>query len=89
MTGLVLSQAYYRQACLPILREKLPECLGRMAVGLVGEGSECFGWDDDISRDHSWGPRIFFWLTSEDFFFIGAEYSRKRDDIVGHYRVSE
>lgn len=71
MTGLALSRRYYEGICRPFLEEKLPQYVNRIAVGMVGEGSECFGWDDAISRDHDWGVRLCFWLTEEDMLLFG------------------
>jgi hypothetical protein len=76
MNGLELSEKYFTDACLPILRREAPEALERLAAGLVGEGSECFGWDDELSRDHSWGPRVCLFLTDADMREHGAAVAR-------------
>ncbi len=52
MKGLELSRAYWEKCALPLFRRELPAFLERAAVGLVGEGSECFGFDDEISQVH-------------------------------------
>ncbi|MEG0756322.1 MAG: DUF4037 domain-containing protein [Oscillospiraceae bacterium] len=75
MKGLELSEKYFFEACLPILRRELPHCLDKIAVGLVGEGSDCFGWDDELSRDHSWGPRLCLWLSRQDLMRFESELS--------------
>ena len=56
MNGMELAERYYETYGRPMLHEKYPEYETRIAVGLVGEGSECFGFDDRISRDHDFGP---------------------------------
>ena len=62
MKGLELARGYFYDECLPRLRKELPAALPYLAAGLVGEGSDCFGYDDFISRDHDWGPAFCLWL---------------------------
>lgn len=71
-TGMELAREFYEQAGRPMLRQKYPEYAGRIAAGLVGEGSECFGFDDAFSVDHDFGPGFCLWLTKEDYQAIGS-----------------
>ena len=64
MQGLKLAREYY-QICQPILRAELAGIMDTAAVGLVGEGSECFGCDDAQSQDHDFGPAFCLWLPRE------------------------
>lgn len=57
---------YYEQYGKPMLAQ-FPELQGHFAAGLVGEGSECFGYDDSISADHDYFPRFFIWLDEEAY----------------------
>ncbi|MBR4767553.1 MAG: tetratricopeptide repeat protein, partial [Lachnospiraceae bacterium] len=41
--GMELCRRYYEEIGAPMIREKFPEYEGRIAAGLVGEGSECYG----------------------------------------------
>ena len=76
MTGLELCRKYYEQVGRPMLEEKFSDYLPRIAAGLVGEGSDCLGFDDEISRDHDFGPGFCIWLCKEDYDKIGAEMQR-------------
>ncbi|MBE7017537.1 MAG: DUF4037 domain-containing protein [Ruminococcaceae bacterium] len=62
MRGLELAKAYFYEEGLPRLRREVPGAMPFLAAGLVGEGSDCFGYDDFISRDHDWGPGFCLWL---------------------------
>ena len=55
MRGLSLARAFFA-SCEASLDEHIPDIMAVAAIGLAGEGSECFGCDDEISRDHDWGP---------------------------------
>jgi hypothetical protein len=67
MKGLELCEQYFREQGLPIFKRNFPSLIGRMAAGLVGNGSDCFGFDDEISRDHDWGPGFCIWLNQCDY----------------------
>ena len=71
MKGMDLAKKYYEQVVKPLLEKDYPHYLERIAVGLVGEGSECFGFDDLVSRDHDFEPGVCLWITEEDDEKIG------------------
>lgn len=62
MNGLELSEEFFRKTGLPALIAHHADVVPHIAAGLVGEGSECFGMDDEHSRDHDWGAGFCLWL---------------------------
>ena len=66
MKGLEIARAYYEQYGEPMLRERFPGLMPFVAVGLAGSGSECWGFDDEISRDHDFEPGFSLFLPGED-----------------------
>ena len=63
MQGLELSKRYFEEFGRPMLERDFGEYLDRIAIGLVGHGSECFGYDDEISTDHDFTPGFCLWIT--------------------------
>ena len=51
--GLELSERFFGEYGLPMLQEQFPQYMDMIAAGVAGEGSDCFGFDDAISRDLS------------------------------------
>ena len=66
MKGLEIARAYYEQYGEPMLRERFPGLMPFVAAGLAGSGSECWGFDDEISRDHDFEPGFSLFLPGED-----------------------
>ena len=66
MNGMELSKAFYTEIGEPMLREKFPELLPFLAVGLTGSGSECYGFDDEISQDHDFEPGFCIFVPGEN-----------------------
>lgn len=85
MKGLELAREYYFQVGRPMLEQKFPEYLPRIAAGLVGDGSECLGFDDEISRDHDFGPAFCLWMTAGDYAAAGAEIQQAYAGLPGEY----
>ncbi len=90
MKGLELSEAYYNEYGKKMIEKEFPEYEGRIAVGLVGEGSECLGYDDLISEDHDFEPGFCLWITEEDERKIGFKleraYGRLPKEFMGRVR---
>lgn len=83
--GLALCQAYYEQYGRPMIHEKFKAYKHQIAAGLVGEGSECFGFDDEQSRDHDWGPGFCIWLSDEVYAEIGQSLQEAYDLLPKEY----
>lgn len=93
VTGLALCREYYEVYGEPMIREKFGEYRARIAVGLVGRGSDCFGYDDEASRDHDWGPDFCLWVSDETYNEIGEAlqqaYLSLPREFKGYYRAPE
>ena len=79
MKGLELAEKYYETYGKSMLEEQFPQIRDQAAAGLVGYGSECFGFDDEISRDHDYGPSFCIWLPREIYREYGAEMQAAYD----------
>lgn len=65
MKAIELSKKYFYDIAYPIFKQEYPQIEDIWAVGLVGEGSECFGLDDEFSKDHDYGPSFCIWIKEE------------------------
>ena len=73
MKGLELAERYYETCGRPMLETKFSDIIDQTAVGLVGQGSECLGFDDEISMDHDYGPSFCIWLPRDVYERYGAQ----------------
>ena len=93
MTGLELARRYYETYGAPMLHEQFPEVEGVIAVGLCGSGSECFGYDDRVSRDHDFEPGFCLFLPGEAVvdrrtaFLLERAYAKLPDEFEGVRRA--
>ncbi len=85
MKGLELAKRYYTEYGLPMIERDFAEYKDRIAVGLVGHGSECFGYDDGISTDHDFEPGFCIWLTEEDERKFGFKLFRAYSKLPKEY----
>ena len=82
MKGLEEARKFYEEAGAEMISRNFGDFENRIAVGLVGHGSECFGFDDQTSRDHDFETGFCLWLTKEDEEKIGFRLMRAYDKLV-------
>ncbi|MCC8027705.1 MAG: DUF4037 domain-containing protein [Clostridium sp.] len=85
MKGLELARNYFKDIGLPMIRRDFGTYESRIAAGLAGEGSEVLGFDDELSRDHDWGPSFCIWLTDRDAAEFGRELNEAYSRLPGEY----
>lgn len=85
MNGLELSQKYYEAYGREMIEQVDPALFTRVSVGLCGEGSQCFGFDDQISQDHDFAPGFCIWLSDEDFSRYGHALQRAYDGLPSRF----
>lgn len=83
--GMDLCEDFYKEYGAPMLHALFPQYESAIAVGLVGEGSECFGFDDSVSRDHDFGPGFCMWLTDSVYDEIGQRLQEEYDKLPTTY----
>lgn len=78
MKGLELSRKFYESYGAPMLKEQFADLLPYIAVGLAGSGSECYGYDDPLSRDHDFEPAFCIFIPDEDIVDSKAAFALER-----------
>ena len=66
MKGIELSEKYFNEYGLPMLESEFKDVMPYIACGITGGGSECFGFDDDVSKDHDFDAGFCIFLPGED-----------------------
>ena len=92
MNGLELSRAFFEEYGRPLLERDFPDLAPFVAAGLFGSGSECLGYDDDVSEDHDFEPGFCILLPEEELvdrrqaFLLERAYSKLPRDFMGRHR---
>ena len=81
-SNLERSRAFYETLGKQMIHEKFPQYENRIAVGMVGEGSDCYGFDDEISMDHDYEIGFCMWLTDEDYELFGEALQKEYDHLI-------
>lgn len=76
MRAIDTAEKWYFELLAPALEAELGEVSHRIAAGVAGRGSQCFGYDDEISCDHDYGIGLSLWLTDEDDLKYGIAIHR-------------
>ncbi len=76
------SRRFYEKQVSGMIRNLFSVYEDRIAVGLAGEGSDCFGYDDFISRDHDFGTGVCLWLTDEDMELFGKKLDNAYNELI-------
>ena len=92
MKGLELSERFYLEYGVPMIKNEFADVEKYLAFGLVGSGSECLGFDDEISQDHDFEPGFCIFLPDEDVidsrtaFRLERAYAKLPKTFLGYQR---
>ena len=93
MNGLEIARGYFEEFGRPMLESEFADILPFLAAGFVGSGSEHFGYDDEVSRDHDFEPGFCLFLPGEEVidrrraFQLERAYARLPKEYAGVRRL--
>ncbi len=92
MKGLELAKAYFDACAKEVLNTEFAKVLPYLAIGLAGSGSECYGYDDEMSQDHDFEPGFCIFLPDEEVvdrrtaFLLERMYAKLPNEFAGFTR---
>lgn len=91
ISGLELSDRYFKTFAKPVLQKNFSHIENHIACGMFGHGSECLSFDDDISKDHDYGPGFIIVcddsVSDEDFNALVKMYDNLPKTYLGIKRI--
>lgn len=67
MKILQASELFFKDIFWDSMQKNFPHVLEKASIGLAGEGSECYGYEDSLSADHDFGVGFCIWLNERDY----------------------
>lgn len=89
MKGLEIAEKYYFEFGEKMINTEFSDIKDKIAVGLSGSGSECFGFDDDTSRDHDFEAGFCIFIPDESVidrktaFLLERAYAKLPKEFMG------
>lgn len=83
--GLDLARMYYEEYGKSMISEKFAKYENKIAVGLCGEGSDCYGYDDEFSKDHDYGPDFCMFVSDDVYDEIGEKLQEEYNALPLEY----
>ncbi len=77
MDGIGLTQRFWLEKAQPLLNSIFGTRLAEMSVALIGNGSEVLGFDDAISEDHNFWPRLNIFLDDNHYSVFDARIEQQ------------
>lgn len=91
LKGITLARVYYEQygkGSFDKLQKEIqkadPEF--NVTIAKTGEGSDCFGFDDILSKDHDFGPGFGVFVTRQQYEQYGTELEQVYDNLPDTFR---
>lgn len=86
MKGIEVNKNFFSECAETLLKKQFENYIDKLAVGLVGNGSEFYGYDDDISVDHDFEPGFCIFINRETDEKIGYDLIRFYEKLPKEYK---
>ena len=82
MNGILRAQNLYNTYVSGLIDSEFSQYADKIAVGICGQGSDCWGYDDSISNDHDNDTELVLWLDDETYEAIGQDLAKAYHGIL-------